>query len=75
MDVGTISVVLIIGLVVLLAIGMPIGLASACLALLVMIMKFEPQLLTAPWTFGDGLLTGRPGTGPLSSAARSCCSA
>jgi len=65
MDVGTISVVLIIGLVVLLAIGMPIGLASACLALLVMIMKFEPQLLTAPWTFGDGLLTGRPGTGPL----------
>jgi len=24
-----------------------------------------PQLLWAPWTFGDGILTGRPGSGPL----------
>ena len=44
---------------------MPLGLASACMALLVMIMKFEPTLLTDPLSFGDGLLTSRPGTGPL----------
>lgn len=65
MDVGTISIVLVLGLLLVLAIGMPLGLASACLALLVMIMKFEPTLLTDPMSFGDGLLTGRPGTGPL----------
>lgn len=65
MDIGTISIVLVIGLVVLLAIGMPLGFASAVLALLVMIMKFEPQLLTDPFSFGDGMLTGRPGTGAL----------
>lgn len=65
MDVGTISIVLVIGLLLLLAIGMPLGLASSVLALLVMVMKFEPTLLTDPTTFGEGLLTGRPGTGPL----------
>ena len=65
MDVGTISIVLIVGLLISLAIGMPLGLASAVLALLVMIMKFEPTLLTDPMSFGGGLLTSRPGTGPL----------
>lgn len=65
MDVGTISIVLVIGLLISLAIGMPLGLASAVLALLVMIMKFEPTLLTDPMSFGEGLLTSRPGTGPL----------
>lgn len=65
MDVGTISIVLIIGLIFMLAIGMPLGFASAVLAALVMIMKFEPTLFTDPMSFGDGLLTGRPGTGPL----------
>jgi len=30
-----------------------------------MIMKFEPSLLTDPMSFGEGMLTGRPGTGPL----------
>ena len=65
MDVGTISIVLIVGLLLSLAIGMPLGLASAVMALLVMIMKFEPTLLTDPMSFGDGLLTSRPGTGPL----------
>ena len=65
MDVGTISLVLVIGLMLLLAIGMPLGFASAVLALLVMVMKFEPTLITAPLSFGEGLLTGRPGTGPL----------
>lgn len=65
MDVGTISLVLLIGLMLLLAIGMPLGLASAVLAVLVLVMKFEPALLTAPWDFGEGLLTGRFGSGPL----------
>ena len=65
MDIATISLVLMIGLIVLLAIGMPLGMASSILAVLVMVMKFEPQLLWAPWTFGEGVLTGRPGTGPL----------
>ncbi len=65
MDVGTISIVLIIGLVLMLAIGMPLGFASAVLAALVMIMKFEPTLFTDPMSFGEGMLTGRPGTGPL----------
>lgn len=65
MDVGTISIVLVLGLIILLAIGMPLGFASAVLALLVMVMKFEPGLLLNPLSFGEGLLTGRPGTGPL----------
>lgn len=65
MDVGTISIVLVLGLITLLAIGMPLGFASAVLALLVMIMKFEPSLLLNPFTFGEGMLTGNPGTGAL----------
>lgn len=65
MDVGTISIVLVIGLVVLLGIGMPLGFASAVLAALVMVMKFEPTLLVDPLSFGEGLLTRNPGTGPL----------
>ena len=70
MDVGTISLVLMLGLVALLAIGMPLGLASAILAVLVLVMKFEPALLLQPWTFGDGLLTAKPGTGPLNILAQ-----
>lgn len=65
MDIGTISLVLMLALIVLLAIGMPLGLASASLAVLVLIMKFEPALLSNPMSFGDGILTSRPGTGPL----------
>lgn len=65
MDISVISIVLVLGLLFALAIGMPLGLASAVLALVVMIMKFEPTLLTDPMSFGGGLLTGRPGTGPL----------
>ncbi|MEQ9057260.1 MAG: TRAP transporter large permease subunit [Roseovarius confluentis] len=70
MDIGTISMVLMLGLLVLLAIGMPLGLASAILAVLVLVMKFEPTLLLQPWTFGDGMLTGRPGSGPLNILAQ-----
>lgn len=65
MDVGTISLVLVLGLIFLLAIGMPLGLASASLAALVLIMKFEPNLLSDPTSFGEGLLTRNPGTGAL----------
>lgn len=65
MDVGTISIILVFGLIFLLAIGMPLGYASSVLALVVMVLKFEPTLLTDPMSFGGGLLTGRPGTGPL----------
>ena len=39
MDVGIISLVLVFGLIFLLGIGMPLGFASAVLALLVMVMK------------------------------------
>ena len=70
MDIGTISLILLLGLMILLAIGMPLGMASAILAVLVLVMKFEPSLLTAPWTFGDGMLTGRPGSGPLNILAQ-----
>ncbi|MGH1578594.1 TRAP transporter large permease [Planktotalea sp.] len=65
MDIGTISLVLMLALIALLAIGMPLGLASAALAVLVLVMKFEPALLLNPMTFGDGMLTGRSGTGAL----------
>lgn len=70
MDIGTISLVLMLGLLALLAIGMPLGMASAVLSVLVLVMKFEPALLTQPWTFGDGILTSRPGTGPLNIIAQ-----
>ena len=65
MDIGTISLILMVTLIVLLAIGMPLGLASAALAVLVLVLKFEPTLLLNPLSFGDGMLTARPGTGPL----------
>ena len=65
MDIGTISIVLVIGLIILLGIGMPLGFASAVLAALVMIMKFEPTLITDPLSFGSGMLTSNPGTGAL----------
>lgn len=65
MDIGTISIVLVMGLIVLLAIGMPLGFASAVLAVLVLVMKFEPTLLLHPLSFGEGTLTSRPGTGAL----------
>jgi TRAP-type mannitol/chloroaromatic compound transport system permease large subunit len=65
MDIGTISIVLVLGLIFLLGIGMPLGFASAVLAALVMIMKFEPNLFLDPLSFGEGMLTGRPGTGAL----------
>lgn len=54
MDIGTISLVLLIGMLVLLAIGMPLGFASGFLAVAVLVMKFGPDLLFS--TFGTGPL-------------------
>ncbi|MEL6678080.1 MAG: TRAP transporter large permease subunit [Pseudomonadota bacterium] len=70
MDIGTISLVLLLAMLVLLAIGMPLGFASAVLAVLVLVMKFEPALLSNPFAFGDGLLTRSFGTGPLNILAQ-----
>ena len=70
MDIGTISLVLLVGLLVLLAIGMPLGLASAVMAVAVLVMKFEPALIADPLSFGDGLLTRKFGTGPLNILAQ-----
>ncbi len=74
MDIGTISLIVVLGLIILLAIGMPLGLASGALALVVLVLKFEPTLLTDPhcymWATCEelripGMLTARPGTGAL----------
>jgi TRAP-type mannitol/chloroaromatic compound transport system permease large subunit len=54
MDIGTISLLLLIGLFVLLAMGMPLGFASATLAGAVLLMKFGPDLLFRD--FGRGPL-------------------
>jgi len=54
MDIGTISLILLIGIFVLLAIGMPLGFASGFLALAVLMMKFGPDLLFR--SFGTGPL-------------------
>ena len=70
MDIGTISLVLLLGLLILLAIGMPLGLASAVMAVAVLVMKFEPALIVDPMSFGDGLLTRNFGTGPLNILAQ-----
>ena len=59
MDIGTISLVVLVGLLVLLAIGMPLGLASGFLGALVLVMKFGPDLLFM-----------RPGSGPLNILAQ-----
>ena len=42
MDISTISIILLIGMLVLLAIGMPLGFASGFLATVVLVLKFEP---------------------------------
>ncbi|MGR3755889.1 MAG: TRAP transporter large permease [Tranquillimonas sp.] len=53
-DIGTISTVLLLGMLVLLAIGMPLGFASAVLAVGVLVMRFGPDLLFS--NFGTGPL-------------------
>lgn len=78
-DIATISLILLIGMLILLAIGMPLGFASGFLAVVVMVLKFEPTLLTDPfvhgfdvgaWKAGEGLLTRTFGAGPLNILAQ-----
>jgi TRAP-type mannitol/chloroaromatic compound transport system permease large subunit len=54
MDIGTISLILLIGMLALLAIGMPLGFASGFLAVVVLVLKFGPEMLFG--TFGTGPL-------------------
>lgn len=54
MDIGTISLILLVGMLVLLAIGMPLGFASGFLAVVVLVLKFGPDLLFS--SFGTGPL-------------------
>ena len=51
-DIGTLSIVLLLSMFFLLAIGMPLGFASAFLAALTLVMKFGPDLLFS--RFGQG---------------------
>lgn len=55
MDIGTISLILLFGMFALLAIGMPLGFASAFLAVSTLMMKFGPDLLFRD--FGRGPLS------------------
>ncbi len=70
MDIGTISLILLMGMLILLAIGMPLGFASGFLAVVVMVLKFEPTLLTDPFSFGTGTLTRSFGSGPMNILAQ-----
>ncbi len=54
MDIGTLSLIVLFGMLALLAIGMPLGFASGFLAVVVMVLKFGPDLLFS--TFGTGPL-------------------
>ncbi|WP_417674120.1 TRAP transporter large permease [Roseibium sp.] len=53
-DIGTLSMILLIAMFFLLAIGMPLGFASAFLAVATLVMKFGPELLFGH--FGRGPL-------------------
>ncbi len=55
-DLGTLSLILLLGMFFLLAIGMPLGFASAFLAVAVLAMKFGPELLYKD--FGRGITSG-----------------
>lgn len=66
-------------MLLLLAIGMPLGFASGFLAVVVLVLKFEPTLLMDPfvhgldfsaWKIGEGLLTRTFGAGPLNILAQ-----
>jgi len=54
MDIGTLSLILLLSMLFLLAIGMPLGFASAFLAVAVLVMKFGPDFLLT--SFGTGPL-------------------
>jgi TRAP-type mannitol/chloroaromatic compound transport system permease large subunit len=79
MDIGTISLILLLGMLLLLAIGMPLGFASGFLAVVVLVLRFEPTLLTDPfvhgfafdqWKAGAGTLSRSFGSGPMNILAQ-----
>ena len=59
LDIGTISLILFVGMLLLLAIGMPLGFASGFLAVVVMFLRFGPERLLSDF-----------GTGPLNILAQ-----
>ena len=59
MDIGTLSLLLLVGLFVLLAMGMPLGFASASLAGAVLLMKFGPDLLFRDFGRGPFAVLGQ----------------
>ena len=54
-DIGTLSLILLLAMFALLAIGMPLGFASAFLAVVTLVLKFGPELLFRD--FGRGPLS------------------
>ena len=56
-DIATLSLLLLLGMFILLALGMPLGFASAFLAVAVLMMKFGPELLFR--NFGKGPMSVR----------------
>jgi len=54
-DIGTLSLILLLAMFALLAIGMPLGFASAFLAVVTLVLKFDPDILFR--TFGQGPLS------------------
>ena len=54
MHIGLISLILLFGLLLLLALGMPLGFASGFMAVAVLLMKFGPEALFG--NFGSGVL-------------------
>ena len=51
-DIGTLSLILLLAMFALLAIGMPLGFASAFLAVMTLVLKFGPDILFG--RFGQG---------------------
>jgi TRAP-type mannitol/chloroaromatic compound transport system permease large subunit len=58
-DIGTLSLLLLIGMFVLLAIGMPLGFASAFLAVATLVLKFGPDLLFGRFGMGPFNVLGQ----------------
>ncbi|MBE9636477.1 TRAP transporter large permease [Salipiger mangrovisoli] len=58
-DIGTISLILLLAMFALLAIGMPLGFASAFLAVATLVMKFGPDLLFGRFGMGPFAVLGQ----------------
>ncbi|MEO1329313.1 MAG: TRAP transporter large permease subunit [Pseudomonadota bacterium] len=58
-DLGTLSLILLLGMFFLLAIGMPLGFASAFLAVAVLVMKFGPEVLFRDFGRGVNAVLGQ----------------